>query len=73
MFYSLAFSFGDTQCGNVWGWSIILHHSECHCGIEQSTTYSIENPGSNSEGKAKGKADEEKLVDCRRSIGIYRV
>lgn len=49
------------------------HHTKRHCGIEQPATYSIENPGSDSEGKAKAKADEQKSVKCGRSSGIYRI
>ncbi len=50
-----------------------LHHAKRHCGIKESTAYPIENPGRDSERKAKAKANEKKLVDCGRSIGVYRI
>lgn len=61
------------KLGEPKSWISILHHSKCHSRIEQSTAYSIENPSSDSERKAKAKADEKELVDCGRSIGVYRV
>ena len=63
---------GWTLCGTR-GPEGFLHHPKCYCGIEKSAAYSIENPGSDSEGEAKAKAYEKNLVDCGRSIGVYCV
>ena len=36
----------------------LLHHAKCYCGIEESTAYSVEHPGGDSEGKTKAETDE---------------
>ena len=46
------------------------HHTKCHCGVEKSTAYSIEYPGSDGEGKAETETDEKQPIDCGRSIRI---
>ena len=54
--------------GKLEGWSSILHHTKCHCGIEESTAYSVKDPSSDSKGKTKAEADEKEFVDRGRAV-----